>query len=377
MMFWSSSTPPTVDAYVFTARAWPSTVSVTDLSIDSQATLPATRPNSTSANRPMRSGCRTVCLRSGTGASCSGQVLLRHVLGGIGRGRSSRATGEPAADQAASVGASVQAVRPDRPGSPPHATSRSQPARSPPLSWSQPARWAWSVEPQPARSPPPSWPQPARWKSSVEPQPTLPRSQPARWPPLSRSQPARWAWSVEPQPARSPPLSRSQAAWSVEPLRVVSQRCWPGTPARASGCQPGPVCCPPLSGATPATFHCADGSRQAPSSPQEVSVRSETGRQPESLSAAAWRQRSAPPGTPSAGSRAGDVRLDACLSNHDLGSTVGVHCGRSDHPVAPLWNAHSGRMVGSPATPVTAALGFVAVHMKRDSNGRRPLGRVA
>jgi hypothetical protein len=227
------------------------------------------------------------------------------------------------------VGASVQPVGPDRPGSPPHATSRSQPARSATLSWSQAARWAWSVEPQPARSPPLSRPQPARSAP-------LSRPQPARPPPPTWSQPARSSWSVEPQPPRSatlaPASQPARSARSVEPQRVVSQRCWPGSPARPSGYQPVPVCCTPFSGATPATFHRADGSRQAPSSPQAVSVRSETGRQRASLSAAARRQRSAPPGTPSAGSRAGDVRLGACFSSHDLGSTVGVHCGRSDDP---------------------------------------------
>ena len=341
-MFWSSSTPPTVDAYVFTARASPSTVSVTDLSIDSQATLPATSPNRTSANRPMRSGCRTVCLRSGAGAAGSGASSC-----GSSRGRSSRATGEPAAAQAVSAGASFQPAWLPQPWPAPQAVSRSQPARSSQRRSSRvPAGPVVpAVRPTSQRRSPPFQPRPSRAATASQRRSLAGPVVPAA---VAAGVPAPAPSSAGPAPGRPGPASASRpppvpagpvvpAASACRPCRPASQRCSPPSQPARPACAPAPqrgspvcVCRAPFSGAAPATFHCADGSRQAPSRPQAVSVRSETGRQRAALSAAARRHGSPVPGTPSAGSGAGDVRFGACFSNHDRGSPGGVHCGRSD-----------------------------------------------
>ena len=269
-------------------------------------------------------------------------------------------------------GPAVQPRPPSQPGPPPQPPPEvpaprprpaSQPSSRPPPAFrpSSASRPPPAFRPVPAPRPPPAF-------QPVPASPPRPASQPV---PASRPLP-----TFEPAPAPGPPAP-FQPAPASRPLPKFEPAPAPGPPAPfqlVSAARPWPAFQPvagasawPVgaspdrslsAGARPSTFHCAAGSRQAPSRPQAVSVRSETGRHWAPWSA---RRHGSPAGPPSAGDR---------FSNQDRGSPGGadpgpsVHSGRSDDtslhcglPTVDGWSV-------ARATPVTAALGTVAVHMR-------------
>ena len=393
VMFWSSSTPPTVDAYVFTAAG---------LAVHGQRHRLVHRQPGHAAGDQAEQDQReqadaqwvpdgVPALGSRRGPAPARPAPAAGLPAGAPAGRPAsrpRPRRCPWARRPAGLAAPGPGRRPAGPV-PPGPVSRSQPARSSRAGAVTVPAGRWPGRVQAPAVPARLVRRPSRRLPTgpvvVEPGgrvPALLAAPGGRRRAVPAGPAASAAGRGPSRPGRPGRASGGPSAWLSRPPSVQRPSCpaaccgaqaASAVPARAAGpAAPAPlgvagvrapVCCRRRSPArAPATFHCADGSRQAPSSPQAVSVRSEAGRQRAALSAAARRHGSPAPGTPSAGSGASPARRLLLEPRPRLARrrplrTVG-------RPVAPLWIAHSGRMVGSRAMPVTAAPASVAVHMK-------------
>ena len=249
--FWSSSTPPTVEAYVCTERAWPSTVSRTDLSIDSQADAAGDQPEE---DQREQADAQRVPDRVPAGGG-----LLRGRLGALQQGDGTAALGV-LPGRVGGLAGGVPRRLDRRAGSAFQAASGAQPGVA--------------FQPEVAA------------RGSARP---------------GRRPAARGAVARVAAAARGCGRGPAGAGVAGAPgRRRVPARV--RAPGRTGVLAPGR---PPSRPGPAATFQAASGSCQAPSALQTVSVRSETGRRPGPLRAAGLLLEPGPGGPGSGGVHCG------------------------------------------------------------------------